>query len=258
MKKLRENMRGEKGQVTLFVIVALVIVVAGVLIYVFYPQIRSTFGASESPQAFIQSCLEEDAKLTVDKISTNGGSVSPEHYFLYKGQRIEYLCYINEYYQPCIVQEPLLKRHIESEIVSDLRDEVQNCFSELQDNYEGKGYTVRFSGSNLSAELLPKRVVLDMGRTLTLTKGDSQTYEGFRVVLNNNLYELAAIANSIIEWETKYGDAETTLYMSYYPDLKVEKQTQLEGSTVYILTDRNNENKFQFASRSFAWPPGYG
>jgi hypothetical protein len=46
--------------------------------------------------------------------------------------------------------------------------------------------------------------------------------------------------------------------MNYYHDLKVEKKKQLDGTNIYILTDRNNENKFQFASRSVAWPPGYG
>ena len=46
--------------------------------------------------------------------------------------------------------------------------------------------------------------------------------------------------------------------MNYYHDLNVEKKKQSDGSTIYILTDRNNENKFQFASRSVAWPPGYG
>ena len=77
-------------------------------------------------------------------------------------------------------------------------------------------------------------------------------------MLNNNLYELVSITNSILNWESKYGDAETTVYMNYYHDLKVEKMKQSEGTTVYILTDKNNENKFQFASRSVAWPPGYG
>ena len=44
--------------------------------------------------------------------------------------------------------------------------------------------------------------------------------------------------------------------MNYYHDLKVEKNKQTDGSTIYILTERDTENKFQFASRSVAWPPG--
>ena len=93
---------------------------------------------------------------------------------------------------------------------------------------------------------------------MSLTKGDASNYDAFRVVVDNNLYELVSIANSILNWEASYGDAETTTYMNYYHDLKVEKKKQSDGSTVYILTDRNTEEKFQFASRSVAWPPGYG
>ena len=46
--------------------------------------------------------------------------------------------------------------------------------------------------------------------------------------------------------------------MILYPGVKVEKYKQEDGTTVYILTDRNTNDKFQFAVRSLAWPPGYG
>jgi hypothetical protein len=73
---------------------------------------------------------------------------------------------------------------------------------------------------------------------------------------NNNLFELVVIENSIIDWETTYGDAEVTTYMAYYPNLKVEKKSG-SGGKVYILTDRDTGNKFEFASRSQVWPSGY-
>ena len=92
---------------------------------------------------------------------------------------------------------------------------------------------------------------------LTLTKGDTEIYESFRIVLDNNLYKLVSIANSIIDWEASYGDVDPSTYMGYYHGLKVEKLNQEEGSTIYILTDKGAENKFQFASRSVAWPIGY-
>ena len=111
---------------------------------------------------------------------------------------------------------------------------------------------------DLNVELLPKRIVVTFNRSLTLTKEESQKYSSFVVILNNNLYELVSIANSILNWEARYGDSETTTYMDYYHDLKVEKKKQSDGTTIYILTDRNNQNKFQFASRSIAWPPGIG
>jgi len=73
--------------------------------------------------------------------------------------------------------------------------------------------------------------------------------------LNNNLYELIAIANSIIEWEATQGDADVRIYMAYYPNLKVEKNLRDDGTRIYIITDKNTGDKFQFASRSLVYGP---
>ena len=75
--------------------------------------------------------------------------------------------------------------------------------------------------------------------------------------MNNNIYELTSIAESILNWEAQYGDVETMTYMSFYKDLKVEKYKQTDGSKIYILTNRNTGDKFQFATRSYAFPAGY-
>jgi len=248
----------KKGQVTIFIIIGILIVVLGVLIYMVYPGIKTTINTEQkNPSQFIQSCIEEEIEDAVDRISTQGGELEPEHYFLYKNEKIEYLCYTNEYYKTCIIQQPLLKNHIESLIKDEIEDEVEACFDSLVESYEEKRYQVNLREGDLTIELLPKRIVATFNHSLTLTKEGTENYEEFRVVLNNNLYELISITNSILDWEAKYGDAETTLYMNYYRDLKVEKLKQSDGTTIYILTDRNNGNKFQFASRSIAWPPGY-
>lgn len=248
----------KKGQVTMFVIIAVLIVAIAVLIYLFYPKINAAFsGSSENPYIFIQDCLEDSLVENVEILSKNGGSINPEHYIVYNGDSIEYLCYTSEYYQPCIMQQPLLKAHIENELNREMGQKVKECFSALRDKMDGAGYDVNLREGDFNVELLPKRIVMNFNHSLTLTKDSTENFNSFRVVVNNNLYELTGITNSILNWETKYGDAETTTYMNYYRDLKVEKKKQMDGSTIYILTDRNNENKFQFASRSIAWPPGY-
>lgn len=253
-----EKEKNKKGQVTLFVIIGLAIIALGILIYLLYPKIKGPLGIEEeNPYQTIQTCLEGSVNEVVDKLSLNGGSVDPEHYIVYNGDNIEYLCYTNEYYKTCVVQQPLLKRHIETEIENKINNEVKKCFENLQKNYQTKGYTVNLRSGGMQVELLPKRIVVNFNHSLTLTKEGSNNYNKFSVVVNNNLYELISIANSIIVWETQYGDAETTTYMTYYRDLKVEKKLQQDGTKVYILTDLNNKNKFQFASRSVAWPPGY-
>jgi hypothetical protein len=252
-------MMGKRGQVTIFIIIAIIIVAAGFLIYSFYPQIKSTLSGQEvTPESYIQSCVEGEIKTAVDTLSVQGGTIKPENFLLYKDTKVEYLCYTAEYYSPCIVQQPMLKTHVELEIQNDIKNTVDACFASMKSSYEKKGFSVDLKSGQKRIELLPKRIVATFNYSLTLTKGsDTQKHDSFSVVMNNNLYELISIANSIIEFETTYGDAETTAYMVYYHDLKVEKNLQSSGVKVYVLTDRNTENKFQFASRGQVWPAGY-
>ena len=259
----KHEKRGEfkiqsKGQVTIFIIIAILIVGLAVLFFFVIPRAELTTAFNEkNPQAFIHSCLEDKIKDTVEKISLQGGSIEPEHYFTYNNVRIEYLCYTNENYKTCIVQRPLLKQHIESEIENEIREDVVNCFNSLRASYEEKNYNVQMEVGRTTLELLPKRVVASFDYLLTVSKGQTDRYNSFNVVLNNNLYELISISNSIVEWETIFGDVDPRTYMMLYPDLRVEKNLRDDGTKIYVLTDKNTENKFQFASRSLVFPPGY-
>jgi hypothetical protein len=40
------------------------------------------------------------------------------------------------------------------------------------------------------------------------------------------------------------------------PWLKIEKKKQIEGTKIFILTNRESEEQFFFASRSYTMPPG--
>jgi len=261
MNKERLNVfpKQKKGQVTIFIIIAIILVALVLLVYSFYPQISAGLGfAASNPQSYIQSCIEKDIQEVVMNLSLQGGNLNPENYVLYQNQKIDYLCYIGEDYLPCVVQKPLLKESIESQIQEAIEGKAIMCFNSLEESYGKKGYSVNLKRGSMIVELLPQKIVTTFDYSLNLVKGqDAESYDVFRVVLNNNLYELTSIADSIIEMETVYGDAETTIYMDYYHDLKVDKKQKADGTTIYIISERDTENKFQFASRSVVWPPGY-
>jgi hypothetical protein len=253
-------MKNKSGQVTIFIIIGIIIVAASILIYQFYPGLKSTLGIEEStPQAYIQSCVEDKLRETVDSVSILGGSANPELYSRYLGTNIEYLCYTTEYYLPCVVQQPMLIQHIELEIRNEIDETLNECFDLLEESYVGKGYSVELRTGIKKVQLLPERIEAISNHTFTITKGeDIQKYDSFVVTLNNNnLYELALIANSIISWESTYGDANIENYMLYYPNIKVERILRDSGDKIYILTDRENGNKFQFAVKSQVWPGGF-
>lgn len=263
MKGKRRELN-KKGQITIFIIIAVVIIALAILLYFLIPRLRTTTTTeTKNPAAYIQECLEEKIENTVEILSLQGGSVNPEHYYEYysntdnKRYNVEYLCYTNQYYEKCVVQQPMLVQHIQKEILKEIKDDTIFCFNSMKEDYEKKGYVVNMKTGNTTVELLPNKIVTTFGYEVVLEKGETEKYQNFQIILNNDLYKLSSIANSIINWETQQGDVETTVYMNYYHDLKVEKQKQLDGTKIYILTDRNNNKKFQFASRSWVLPPGY-
>jgi len=250
--------KNKKGQVTIFIILAMMIVVFGALIYFFLPQIKSTVGLeTKDPYSYIQSCLEEKIEDTILNLSLQGGSIVPQSSYLYKGYNLEYLCYTNQYYKTCSVQQPFIKKHIEEEIENAIRGDAKDCFDSLVKNYEGSGYQTSLNSGELNVEILPKRILTSFNNNLRLVKDSTEIYDEFNIVLNYNLYEILGVVTSIIEWESTYGEADALTYMMLYPDLKVEKLKQSDETKVYILTDKNTERKFQFASRSLAFAPGY-
>jgi len=252
-------MNTKKGQVTLFIIIAIAIVGLAILLYQVVPRTSTTAGVSaDNPQGFLEICLEEHIESVVEAISLQGGNFEPELSIVYQGNEVSYLCYTSENFQLCSNQQPLLKKHIESEVKKNIEVQAERCFADMKTSFEDKGYGAVLNPGVTRVELLPKRVVASFDNyRLTLTKGETEIHDSFNIILNNNLYEFVGITNSILSWEALYGDAETTTYMTYYRDLKVEKHKQTDGSTIYILTDRNTEKEFQFASRSNAIPPGW-
>ncbi len=256
-KNKGDFLQKKRGQLTIFVIVSLVIVGLAVLAYLFFPRILVGLGiSSENPEMFMQTCMENKINEVVEDISLQGGSLNPENYILYQDNKIQYLCYTREYYVPCVMQQPLLNQKIESEIARGVKNSVDECFDAMKKNFENQGYNVNLKKGETIIELLPKKISVTFNNDLTLTKDSAKRYEKINIFLDNNLYELTSIADSILNWEARYGNAETTIYMNYYHELKVEKLLQSEGSKIYILTNRNSGDKFQFASRSVVMPPG--
>ena len=257
MKK-RVNKRGNKrGQITIFIIIA-ILVIAIVALFFAFPKLRTAVGIEKplSPEKFIQTCLEDTIKENVDIISKQGGSMEPSPSVLYQDNKLQYLCYSNEYYKPCIVQVPFLREHIENEIKNSTQEDVKFCFDSLKKTYDDKGYSTSLKKNDIIVELLPQKILTTINNEFTFSKADdTQRRETFRVVVNNNLYELTAIAQNIMEWETKFGGADCNSYMDLYKDLKCEKEPLTDDTTVYVLTDTDKEFKFQFALRNYAIPP---
>ena len=251
-------MKDKRGQVTIFIIIAIVIVALAVLIYFLYPRIFSSASFdAQNPERYLQDCVEKDLQESIEILSSQGGEFNPTNYYLYMDDKLNYLCYTNEFYKVCTVQEPFLQNSIESKISENISIKINECWNSLIETYEKKSYSVSNKKGMIKTEILPERVMVRfIDYELTVTKESTETHKSFNIILNNNLYELLEIASNIIEWESTIGDADMWAYMMFFKHLKAEKIKQTDDTKVYILTNKDTGEKFQFASRSLAFPPG--
>ena len=244
----------KRSQLTIFIIVA-ILVVAIVALFFAFPKLRTAVGIEklETPENFIQTCLQDAIKENVEIISSQGGSLEPSLSVLYNDEKIQYLCYTPQKYQACVVQVPFLEKHIEDEIKNSIKEDVDFCFNSLKENYDDRGYIASLKPGEIIVELLPQKIVTTINTEFVFSKdGTTQRRETFRVVLNNNLYELVAIAQSIMNSEISFGGGVEQFYMELYTDIKIELLRPFtEDTTIYILTDRNTQDKFKFAFQSW-------
>lgn len=252
-------MQNKKGQIAIFVIVAIVIV--GLILLLFlYPRLPTSLGGSDvAPVPFLKSCVEPILQKNIVSLSATGGYANPDAFLQYKGEKIEYLCYTSENYKTCIVQQPLVKEHFERELDNLTKENVSSCVQSLKQAYEARGYTVNLGSVDSKTSINPEGILVSITTPMTVTKaGSTKSFSGFNIQTESKMYDLLMIAVSIIDYESTLGDSETTLYLQYYPELKIEKTKLDDGSKVYRLTDVVTNESFRFASRSLVWPPGYG
>ena len=249
----------KKGQIAIFVIVALVIV--GVIIVIFaYPQIKSIVAPSEvSPSQYLQDCISPEVKSAVDILAKQGGDENPVGYINYLDVKVKYLCYTSGYYQTCVVQQPMLMSHFADEIERMLTPKINTCARNLIAEYEKRGYSVSSSAISSNVSLGSGKINIEFAAPITITQEETtRTFDKFDVSIDSGIYDLLSIATSIIDYEATYGDSETTMYMQYFPNLRIDKIKLEDGVKIYKLTDVVTKESFTFATRSLVWPAGYG
>ena len=258
---MRQEIRNKskRSQVTIFVIIAIAIV--AVLLVVYFPQLKKIIIPAAPSEYVPLDCIEKIVNGNLGKIMLRGGTMNPELNFRYNNISIAYICYTSEWYKTCTMQKPFLKTSAEKELEVISQAEIAKCINGMEDRLKAKGYSVKTTGSkSAKISIMPEKIAVEFNMTMALTKGEETSLlsaNQFKANINSNSYDILMIASSIQNFEARFGDANIEDYMTYYPNLKVEKKRQSDGTKVYIITDRNTKEVLQFATRSLAWPPGF-
>jgi len=250
--------RGDKrGQVALFIIVAIVIVVAALVVILYRgPRLPGGGEFQADPRAYLTACLQPALQPALERVMLSGGSANPLGFIVYNNTKIAYLCYTAEYYRPCIVQQPNVQGHIERELATLLTPEAAACVARLKEDFESRGYRVAQTNVRINVSMASNSLQVLLNAPMTISKDFTKTYSSLEIAYPSQYYDILAIATSIIDFESTYGDSETTLYMRSYPDIRIEKVKLSDGTKIYTVSNVITHERFTFASRGLSWPSG--
>lgn len=246
----------KKGQVTLFVILALLLVGIIFFIYSFYvsPKTNSTY-ANMPP---LDKCISQKVNAEIIELGLSAGVLNSNFNSQYQGENYTNLCYTTDYYKPCVVQYPFLVHKFEESLYQRMRPIIQDCYDKAIDDLNSRGEAVSIGKITSSISITPYNVEITVNApTVSSNDGASAYTKKIVVRTPSDIYNSLSVANAILQFETSYGDSEVSEFMFYYPDLKIEKIRRDNGVKIYII-DNKKDIKYRFATRSYAWPPGYG
>lgn len=251
----------KKAQVTIFIILAIVLVIAIALFFLLRnTKVIEIFEPSiTTPEMYIEKCVKDNVKQALSIILPQGGYISPELYREYKGTKIAYLCYNKNFYEPCINQNPLYLENIQNEIENYISPKIEDCFYSLKQDYERKNYNVQESLGLYKISLFPGQIVVDIDKQFNINKNEEKrNYDKFRVRMSSSAYDLASIAGEIVNQEVKFCYFEYLGYSLLYPKFIIDK-TELNGEAkIYTITDKTNNEKMNLAVKSCSIPGGFG
>lgn len=253
--------RDKKGQITLFIVVAIVLLTAisaVLLIKTKASENKPTYKSSENPEEYISGCITESFRRRITPILEHGGTKNPQLFTTHNDTNISYLCYTILSYTPCINQEPLLIKKVEREIKNDLANDVEECFTSMEKDYREKNIDVNAGETNnLKVELIDKKAIITFDKEIIISdRGESRSFKNFRIAINSPSYNLARVAIEMVSQEATFCHAEYIGYELLYPWVKIVRFDINSDHRIYRLIDKNTGERINFAIRGCAIPPG--
>jgi len=246
--------RPKRSQLTIFIIIGIIIVIG---ILAFFLVVKPKY-ITPSGQGFgFENCVRDAIEQEVNGLGLQAGFGNPEFYSLYQDNKVGYLCYTNLYYQPCVMQKPFLIPHFQNELKTKIRERVDQCYSDSIAQLNSEGYEVTSGVVDYNVSLEPGKMKVNINAPTSISRESSQRYQKFNIDFSSPVYDMLMIATSLLQYEAKYGDADISSMMFLYPDFIIDTIRRDDGTTIYLITDKATQTKFQFASRSYAFPAGY-
>lgn len=238
---------GDKSQVTIFIIIAILIIAGVVLFFAFKGGIekKEIISPEVAPvQEFVEECLEEIGEEVIYKIGQQGGYRSPENVFESNEQKFAYYLINENNYMPS-------KERIENETSDYLNVRIFLCTENFANFTD---YKIEQGNLESSVQILDDKVILKMDYPLTIQKKDSESksiVREFETEISIRAGLVYGFVNSFINEQEKYKE----FCLSCLSDDLVEKNISVEmiNKINNTLTFTFKDNYAKLNNKTFEW-----
>jgi len=255
----------KKGQLTIFIIAALILIGLVGIFFVFRGGTlveEKTQKLEENPELFLESCIKDKVREGIEFISLRGGYINNKLNINFQFEKepirnITYLCYNQNSYLPCINQKPTFMEDLKTEMKNYILEDVENCFVEIRESLGKEGFETNIEYENFEVEIIPKRIIVQTDSEITLTKsGETTKQENIKVEIPSRLYEISSIVQELVNQEARFCYAEGLGISLIYPEFSIDKFKTGESTIIYTVDHKESKERFRFALRGCAIPPG--
>jgi hypothetical protein len=250
----------KKGQVALFAVVGiLILVLVGFTLYtrtnifLVNPSEDDLNAELDSIRTHVQECIKETADGDIGRpivdLGLQGGYLKQgaDTFRLYNDDKISYLCYNMEGTEQCM-NRMLLKKDMEQFIADDISEKIGSCL-DVQGFRKLGGFDIITGDINVitAIEKDNVRVSLDYPIALKSKRSAASVSAGqFNAVINYPLGDLYDVANTIIDFETEFGDFDQFAYMLQKKGKYIIEKKKPYPDKLYIISRRDSSYVFQF------------
>lgn len=249
------KIEGKSGQLTVFVIVGIIIVVSVVGLFFLSKKADLTLDPKKDPQGFVEQCVGDTLKESEERLLPQAGYRNFDKYILYENKKVAYLCYTAEEKELCTNLKPLLADHIEQELQKDSLARVEDCFAQLKNSFSGYSYSA--SPTDYSIEVVPNKLTATVNKKITITRGESVlTFDKFVYEEASPVFDFIAFTNQILFKETTCDCGKETCNVDVFNMYRMNPIYELglfvtsNNEKVYSVKDTITGKEFKFAVRN--------
>lgn len=254
--------KNKRSQITIFVIIALIVVVAIALIFTVSKKSTVAISPAENPREYIEKCMKDNTETALKELLPKGGFANPENSAEVNGVSVSYLCFTSDYDKLCENRVGALSIKIQNEIKKYISPNVEKCFESVESKL--KSYNYKSGETNLVVEISPKLVSVAAEKNVSFTKdGQTIAFNSFKTSVKSDAWDFIGIANEIVNQELTCNcgeeacNADVVKISMENPNFEASKP-YIGGlnQEIYTIKQLNTGDNFAFAVRNCVKSPG--